>query len=205
MTVNSLQVTCSKLGISLRRRPKLNPELNHAVPYTEGPISSPAKVNSVRFTFEQVDELLRGTLQNEIAASRPDDIEGQQVDGANLALTMHLRGLERTVPLRLSNEVIAALAVEAQLRQTSRVSSGRDRCKRRSDRPFRSMVSPQAWTRRSRPRVTSKRSSVGPSRDVGEMAEQLGRTSVPCPVSSALAAWTGSLPLERSAFPRSLA
>ena len=119
VTVNSLQVTCSKLGISLRRRPKLNPELNHAVPYTEGPISSPAKVNSVRFTFEQVDELLRGTLQNEIAASRPDDIEGQQVDGANLALTMHLRGLERTVPLRLSNEVIAALAVEAQLRQTS--------------------------------------------------------------------------------------
>jgi hypothetical protein len=32
---------------------------------------------------------------------------------------MHLRGLERTVPLRLSNEVIAALALEAQLRETS--------------------------------------------------------------------------------------
>jgi hypothetical protein len=32
---------------------------------------------------------------------------------------MHLRGLERTVPLRLSNEVIAALALEAQLREMS--------------------------------------------------------------------------------------
>jgi hypothetical protein len=118
-TVGSLQVTCSKLGISLRRRPKLNPELNlpsHEVAYTEGPISSPNEVNSVRFTFEQVDKLLRGTQQNGTAAPRPDDIE---VDGANLALTMHLRGLERTVPLRLSNEVIAALAFEAQLRETS--------------------------------------------------------------------------------------
>src|SRR5262249_44172623 len=28
VTVNSLQVTCSKLGISLRRRPKLKRELN---------------------------------------------------------------------------------------------------------------------------------------------------------------------------------
>ena len=119
VTVGSLQVTCSKLGISLRRRPKLNPELNlprHEVPYTGGPISSPTRVNSVRFTFEQVDELLRETQQNETAAPRPDDIEGQQEDGANLALTMHLRGVERTVPLRLSNEVIAALALEAQLR-----------------------------------------------------------------------------------------
>jgi hypothetical protein len=63
VTVGSLQVTCSRLGISLRRRPKLNLELNlpgHEVPYTGGPISSPTKVNSVRFTFEQVDELLRG-------------------------------------------------------------------------------------------------------------------------------------------------
>ena len=122
VTVGSLQVTCSKLGISLRRRPKLNPELNlpgHEVPYTGGPISSPTKVNSVRFTFEQVDELLQGTQQSETAAPRPDDIKGQQVDGVNLALTMHLRGLERTVPLRLSNEVIAALALEAQLREMS--------------------------------------------------------------------------------------
>ena len=73
----------------------------------------------MRFAFEQVDELLQGTQQNETAAQRADDIGRQQVEGANLAVTMHLRGRERTVPLRLSNEVIAALALEAQLREMS--------------------------------------------------------------------------------------
>jgi hypothetical protein len=123
VTLGSLQVTCSKLGVSLRRlNPKLNPQLNlpaHEVPDTGGPISSPNKVNSVRFTFEQVDELPQGTQQNETAAPPPDEIEYQQVDDANLALRMHYRGLERAVPLRLSNEVISALALEAQLRGMS--------------------------------------------------------------------------------------
>jgi hypothetical protein len=118
VTLGSLQVTCSKLGVSLRRlNPKLNPQLNlpaHEVPDTGGPISSPNKVNSVRFTFEQVDELSQGTQQNETAAPPPDEI-----DGTNLALTMQFRGLERAVPLRLSNEVISALALEGQLRGMS--------------------------------------------------------------------------------------
>jgi hypothetical protein len=105
VTVGSLQVTCSKLGISLRR-PRLHPNLtaplnlpSHEVPDTGGPISSPTKVNPVRFIFEQVDE--------------------QQGDDASLALKIHYRGLEQDVPLRLSNEVIAALALEAQLRGMS--------------------------------------------------------------------------------------
>jgi hypothetical protein len=125
VTVGSLQVTCSKLGISLRRPrvdPKLNAQLNlpsHEVPDTEGPISSWTKVNSVRFTFEQVDELLQGTKDKATAAPLADEIEHQQVDGANLALTMRFRGLEQAVPLRLSNEVISALALEAQLRGMS--------------------------------------------------------------------------------------
>jgi hypothetical protein len=118
VTLGSLQVTCSKLGVSLRRfNPKLNPQLNlpaHEVPVTGGPISSPNKVNSVRFTFEQVDELPQGTQQNETAAPPTDEI-----DGTNLALTMQFRGLERAIPLRLSNEVISALALEAQLRGMS--------------------------------------------------------------------------------------
>jgi hypothetical protein len=32
---------------------------------------------------------------------------------------MHLRGRERTLPLRLSNEIITALALESQLREMS--------------------------------------------------------------------------------------
>jgi hypothetical protein len=90
--------------------------LAHEDPYTAGSISSPVRVNSVRFDFEQVDELLRGTQQNETAAPRADEIGRQQVEGA---LTMHLRGRERTVPLHLSNEIIAALALESQLREMS--------------------------------------------------------------------------------------
>ena len=121
VTVGTLQVTCSKRGISLRRRPKFSTASNlpgHEVPYTRGPIPSPVKVNSVRFAF-QVDELLQDALHNEIAAPRPDDIARSQADGANLALTMHLRGRERTVPLRLPSKVIAALALESQLREMS--------------------------------------------------------------------------------------
>jgi hypothetical protein len=56
---------------------------------------------------------------NETAAHRADDIGRQQVEGANLALTMHLRGRKRTVPLRLPSKVIAALAQESQLREMS--------------------------------------------------------------------------------------
>jgi hypothetical protein len=97
VTVNSLQVTCSKLGISLRRRLKLNLESN----------------------LPRHEILLRGRQQNDTAAPRPEDIDGQQMDAANLALTMHLQGLERTIPLPLSNEVIIALVLEAQLRKTS--------------------------------------------------------------------------------------
>jgi hypothetical protein len=41
------------------------------------------------------------------------------VEGANLAVTIHLRGRERTVPLRISNEIITALALESQLREMS--------------------------------------------------------------------------------------
>jgi hypothetical protein len=92
---------------------------NHEVPDTRGPISSSTKVNSLRFTFEQVDELLDGTHEKEPEAARPDEIERPQVDGANLALKMHYRNREQILPLRLSNELISSLALEAQLREMS--------------------------------------------------------------------------------------
>jgi hypothetical protein len=41
------------------------------------------------------------------------------VEAATLALTMHLRGRERTVPLYLPTKVITALALESQLREMS--------------------------------------------------------------------------------------
>ena len=122
VTVGTLQVTCSKRGISLRRRPKLDTELNlleHEVPYTGGAIASPVKVNSVRFAFEQVDEFLEDAQHDEAAAPKPADTEPHQGEEASLALTMHLRGRERTVPLRLPRKVITELALESQLREMS--------------------------------------------------------------------------------------
>jgi hypothetical protein len=82
VTVSTLQVTCSKLGISLRRRlnPKFNAQLNlssHEVPYRAGSISNPTKANSVRSTLEPVDELLPGTQQNEAGAPPPDEIDNE--------------------------------------------------------------------------------------------------------------------------------
>jgi hypothetical protein len=87
VTVGSLQVTCSKLGISLRPR-RLDPKFN-------------------------------AQLNLQPGAPRPDEIERPQVDGANLALKMHYRNREQILPLRLSNELISALALEAQLREMS--------------------------------------------------------------------------------------
>jgi hypothetical protein len=117
VTVGSLQVTCSKLGISLRPR-RLEAQLNlpnHGVPR----YGDSTKVNSMRFTFEQVDEVLQRTQEEEPGAPRPDEIERPQVDGANLALKMHYRNREQILPLHLSNELISALALEAQIREMS--------------------------------------------------------------------------------------
>jgi hypothetical protein len=107
VTVGTLQVTCSNQRISLRRRPKFDAKLDlpeHEVPYTGGPVPNQVKVNSVRFAIEQVDKLLQGA-HNEPAAAPSDDIARQQVEAATLALTMHLRGRERTVPLHLPTKV----------------------------------------------------------------------------------------------------
>jgi hypothetical protein len=117
VTVGSLQVTCSKHGISLRR-PKFSDGLS--LPAQEPAYTGPAnpssvKVHSVHFPFEQVDHLLLGG-QPEPAAPRVDHIEYRHGNYANLALTMHLGDRERTVPLRLPTEVISALALESQLR-----------------------------------------------------------------------------------------
>jgi hypothetical protein len=100
VTVGTLQVACSKRGISLRR-PKFRAGSNLLAHEARSPGGSQAN------------------QQNETAAPRPDDIGRRQMEGANLALTMHLRGRERTLPLRLSNEIITALALESQLREMS--------------------------------------------------------------------------------------
>jgi hypothetical protein len=67
-----------------------------------------------------VDHPLQGDQEKDVAVPRrADEIGDEQVCRANLALTMQYRGLERTIPLRLSNEDIGKVALEAELREIS--------------------------------------------------------------------------------------
>jgi hypothetical protein len=119
VTVGSLQVTCSRLGISLRRpRPIPKAEL----PRREVPVSGtrsprPTAVHSVRFQFSDVD----GVLQTQQGAEGPqaETIVKGDAGSPNLLLTMEYRGRKRDIPLPLSNETISMLAVEAQVREIS--------------------------------------------------------------------------------------
>lgn len=77
VTVGSLQVTCSKLGISLRR-PRINPQNDlpgPGIPCSGTVISSPSQVTPVRFAFEQVDQFLQSAqeAEPEAGALRPDE------------------------------------------------------------------------------------------------------------------------------------
>jgi len=67
-----------------------------------------------------VDQLLQGSSGTRCAAQhRPDEIGDERARSANVALTIQYRGLEQTIPLRLSHEDIAKLALEADVREIS--------------------------------------------------------------------------------------
>jgi len=122
VTVGSLQVTCSRLGISLRRvvfdngmallrrdRPH-----NGTSTYTASrrggvplpPISGQPQQNSQSGPVEQPQ------------ATTPHE-ERARTDEANLALRMTYRGQERTRELPLTQDMITQLAFEAQFRNMS--------------------------------------------------------------------------------------
>ena len=104
-TVGSLQVTCSRLGISLRRSKEMG--LLRRVPLP--PISGQPQQNSQSGPVEQP----QATTPHEERA-RTDEM-----GLANLALRMKYRGHERTKELPLTQEMIGQLAFEAQFRNVS--------------------------------------------------------------------------------------
>ena len=125
VTVGSLQVTCSKLGISLRR-PRLNPQNDlpgQGVPCSATVISSPSQVTPVRFEFEQVDQFLQSAQEAvpeaEASALHPDESGKQKPTTASLALAMQYKGLERANALDLTDDVLGQLIIEAQVRGMS--------------------------------------------------------------------------------------
>ena len=126
VTVGSLQVTCSKLGISLRR-PRINPQNDlpgQGIPFSNGTvISSPSQVTPVRFAFEQVDQFLQSAQEAEpeaeAGALRPDESGKQKATAASLALTMQYKGLQRASALALTDDGLGQLIIEAQVRDMS--------------------------------------------------------------------------------------
>ena len=108
VTVGSLQVTCSRLGISLRRVVFDNGMgLLRRVPLP--PISGQPQQNSQSGPVEQP----QATTPHEERA-RTDEM-----GLANLALRMKYRGDERTSELPLTQDMIRQLAFEAQFRNMS--------------------------------------------------------------------------------------
>ena len=103
-TVGSLQVTCSRLGISLRRSKEMG--LPRRVPLP--PISGQPQQNSQSGPVEQPQ------------ATTPHEERARTEMGlASLALRMKYRGHERTKELPLTQEMIGQLAFEAQFRNVS--------------------------------------------------------------------------------------
>ena len=120
VTVGSLQVTCSRLGISLRRvvfdngmgllrRGGLHSRTSTFTPRRGGGVPLPP-----------IDEQPRQNSQLGPAEQRHQERAiKNEVDLANLALRMRYRDDERTTELLLTQDMIWQLALEAQFRDMS--------------------------------------------------------------------------------------
>jgi hypothetical protein len=118
-TVGSLQVTCSRLGVSLRR-PKL--DIGAGLSRRDGGIAghNPANghVGLLQLTKDTHEsspsasvEQAQVTTESQTATKRTSD-----VGTANFAIRMQYRGQERTTQLPLTQDVVRQLAFEAEFR-----------------------------------------------------------------------------------------
>src|SRR5262245_13873119 len=117
VTVGSLQVTCSRLGISLRR-PVFDtkagllrqggPHFCNGRPDRDGGVS-------IRPTKEQP----QSSPGEQAQPTTPAQERPHKVDPANLALRMQYRGSERITELPLTQDMILCIAFEAQFRGMS--------------------------------------------------------------------------------------
>src|SRR5262245_2579002 len=124
VTVGSLQVTCSRLGISLRR-----PKIDNGVCLVRKrtPLLEPSHRSSdhnERVPLQPTEAQIHG---NSIAAERPAVIvklEQQrtaipEAGAASFAIRIQYRGMEQTHKLPLTTHTIGLLALEATLREMS--------------------------------------------------------------------------------------
>jgi hypothetical protein len=115
--VSSLQATCSRFGVSLRRPVfdthagllrRGGPHFKNGSPDRDGGVS-------IRATREQP----QSGPGEQAQPTTPAQEQPHKVDPANLALRMQYRGGERITELPLTQEMISCLAFEAQFRGMS--------------------------------------------------------------------------------------
>ena len=123
VTLGSLQVTCSRLGISLRRPSRsdngirLLPRRN-AVPRNgrTGPSSDSGVPPRPIEERSRRDSRPGPPEQTELTTAHQEWPKRREADLATLALTIRYKGEERTTKLALTHHAIGQLALEAGLR-----------------------------------------------------------------------------------------
>src|SRR5262245_56688296 len=124
VTVGSLQVTCSRLGVSLRR-PTFNTGtglLRRDEPRSNGgstPSPSPGGGSALlQLSKERPEQNSRSRPVEQAQAPTPWQ-RANEADAASFAITMRYRGEERTTELPLTQTMIGELAFEAAFRNVT--------------------------------------------------------------------------------------
>jgi hypothetical protein len=111
VTVGSLQVTCSRLGISLRRRDVPNS--------ATGSGGGSVPLRPINGQQPQQNSQSGPVEQAKAAVPYQERVRTKGVGLANLVLRMQYKGDERTTELPLTQDMITQLAFEAQVRDMS--------------------------------------------------------------------------------------
>ena len=123
MTVGSLQVTCSRLGISLRR-----PNFNNGIVSLRRndprlkPVPAPGSDHGGDSALLHLERNSQPEAMEQVQAPAPRQEVEQKVNepgAATFAIRMQYRGEERTTELPLSQDMIGQLAFEAAFRNVS--------------------------------------------------------------------------------------
>jgi hypothetical protein len=115
VTIGSLQVTCSRLGVSLRQ-PKFVPGaglLRREEPHSSGIAEDNPSSGDMPLQSSQLLEQAQGSPAGQGRAKIAN--EGG-LAGANFAIRLQCRGRERTTELPLTQHVVRQLAFEAEFR-----------------------------------------------------------------------------------------
>ena len=110
VTVGSLQVTCSRLGISLRR-PKVVHLLRQHSPIDRNGSMLPHPIEE-----QSQGNSRSGPAEPALAAKQQERMKTLEAGSASIAIRTQYKGTERTIELPLTLDEVARLAWEAEFR-----------------------------------------------------------------------------------------